>query len=139
MHRYTRLKVWRRSLTMVESVYHLTARFPDEEKSGVTATMRRLAASVPSKIADAAGQDDADRATEALKSVMATLRDLYSHVMIARRLGFATKFRSMPLIYRMHQVGQTTQKMIHTIEADHNPAVQETEELPLNIVLQRTA
>ena len=41
------LKVWQESITLVEDIYQLTAKFPKEELFGLTSQMRRASVSVP--------------------------------------------------------------------------------------------
>ena len=56
MHRFKELKVWQKSMEIVEDVYKLTRTFPENEKFGLTSQMRRAAVSIPSNIAEGAGR-----------------------------------------------------------------------------------
>ena len=40
------LKVWQRSMTLVEEIYRITRRFPKEEQFGLTAQIRRASVSM---------------------------------------------------------------------------------------------
>lgn len=53
------LLVWRRAITFVEQVYHVTASFPNEERFGLVSQMRRAAVSIPSNIAEGAARNTA--------------------------------------------------------------------------------
>jgi len=46
------LKVWQRSMDLVERIYEVTAAFPTDERFGLTAQIRRAAVSVPSNIGE---------------------------------------------------------------------------------------
>src|SRR5688572_31650006 len=46
------LKVWHRSMDLVERIYEVTAAFPKDERFGLTAQIRRAAVSVPSNIGE---------------------------------------------------------------------------------------
>ena len=50
MQRYTELKVWERSHALVLEVYRHSERFPEKERFGLTAQLRRSAVSVPTNI-----------------------------------------------------------------------------------------
>jgi len=49
---YRDLEVWQRALELTDLVYDITARFPDEERYGLSAQMRKAAVSIPSNIAE---------------------------------------------------------------------------------------
>jgi four helix bundle protein len=46
------LKVWHRSMDLVERIYEVSAAFPGDERFGLTAQIRRAAVSVPSNIGE---------------------------------------------------------------------------------------
>ena len=46
------LKVWQRSMTLVEEIYRVTAHFPRHEQFGLTSQIRRASVSIPSNIAE---------------------------------------------------------------------------------------
>jgi four helix bundle protein len=61
MQDFQNLEVWQRSHQIVLAVYRLTHSFPYEERFGLSAQIRRSAASVASNIAEGCGrQSDAD-------------------------------------------------------------------------------
>jgi len=49
---YKELKVWQKSYELCLKIYRLTARFPREERYGLTSQIRRSAVSIPSNIAE---------------------------------------------------------------------------------------
>ena len=57
MHNLKELKIWKKAIEMATSVYKITAKFPPEEKYGLTSQLRRSAVSVPSNIAEGAGRN----------------------------------------------------------------------------------
>ncbi|MBL7205395.1 MAG: four helix bundle protein [Desulfobacteraceae bacterium] len=48
---YKELKVWQKSYKLCLEIYRITAKFPKEEKYGLTSQIRRSVVSVPSNIA----------------------------------------------------------------------------------------
>lgn len=53
---FRELEVWQKAHALALSVYRASARFPDSERFGVVAQIRRSAASVPANIAEGFGR-----------------------------------------------------------------------------------
>lgn len=51
MQRFTELKVWQKSHSLVVEVYRLTSKFPSDERFGLTSQLRATV-SVPTNIAE---------------------------------------------------------------------------------------
>ncbi len=49
---YKDLKVWQKSYELCLKIYRITAKFPKEERYGLTSQIRRSAVSIPSIIAE---------------------------------------------------------------------------------------
>ncbi len=54
-HQFRKLTVWQRSVEFITLIYKITARFPNEEKYGLTDQIRRAAVSVNLNIAEGSG------------------------------------------------------------------------------------
>lgn len=50
------LDVWKDAMRLARDIYRVSAAFPDTERFGLTAQIRRCAVSVPSNIAEGAGR-----------------------------------------------------------------------------------
>lgn len=96
-------------MKLAATIYHITQDFPQEEKSGLTAAIRRLATSIPGKLADAHGHVEADAAIKSFESVQATLRELQSTLQIATMLHMLSGFR-------LHRLRSQCQKIDDLIE-----------------------
>jgi len=57
MESYKELRIWNRSIDLVEQVYTITKEFPTEVRYGLTDQLRRAAVSVPSNIAEGCGRN----------------------------------------------------------------------------------
>ena len=56
---HKKLIAWRKSMDLVEKVYDVTRKFPQEEIYGLSSQMRRAAISAPSNIAEGAADRSA--------------------------------------------------------------------------------
>ena len=53
---FKKLKVWQKSHQLALTIYKSTASFPNQERFGLTAQLRRAAASIPANIAEGCGK-----------------------------------------------------------------------------------
>ena len=84
---YRDLLAWQRAMTLVESVYLLSAEMPLEERFGLIAQMRRAAVSIPSNIAEGEGRRTRGEYLNQLSIAHGSIRELETQLMIAERLG----------------------------------------------------
>ena len=75
-------------MRLVRSVYEATATFPDEEKFGLIAQLRRCAVSVPSNIAEGAARSSTKEFRRFLLVARGSLMEMDTQIWIARDLGF---------------------------------------------------
>ncbi|QNH14365.1 four helix bundle protein [Xanthomonas sp. GW] len=87
---HERLTVWRDAMALVEAIYHLTQNFPDAERFGLTAQMRRAAISVPSNIAEGAARRSTAEYLRYLSMARGSLAELDTQMQIATRLQFGS-------------------------------------------------
>ena len=82
------LDVWKFSMDLVELVYQETAKFPKEERYGLTSQMRRAAVSIPSNIAEGSGRKGDKELVQFIAIALGSIAELETQYMIAVRLQF---------------------------------------------------
>ncbi|ALN63106.1 hypothetical protein GLA29479_2236 [Lysobacter antibioticus] len=87
---HERLEVWRDAMSLVESIYRITASFPDSERLGLSMQLRRAAVSVPSNIAEGAARRSRPEYLRFLSMARGSLAEISTQHEIARRLGYLT-------------------------------------------------
>jgi four helix bundle protein len=92
------LAVWNQGMDLAERVYRLTARFPEEERFGLTAQARRAALSVPSNIAEGHTRESTKEYLRGLSVAQASLAELQTQLELAMRLPYATQTELSPLL-----------------------------------------
>ncbi|KRA75744.1 four helix bundle protein [Lysobacter sp. Root667] len=87
---HERLEVWRDAMSLVETIYRITASFPDTERLGLAMQLRRAAVSVPSNIAEGAARRSRQEYLRFLAMARGSLAEVSTQYEIARRLGYLT-------------------------------------------------
>ena len=88
MRDFKELKVWQRSHRLVLGVYRATGGFPREETYGLTAQLRRCAASIPANIAEGCGRSGEAELGRFMLIAMGSASELEYHLLLARDLGY---------------------------------------------------
>jgi len=87
---YRDLVAWQRAMDLVEAVYSLAKRFPQEEIYGLTSQVRRAVVSVPSNIAEGEGRNSPNDFARFLAIALGSLREVETQLFIAVRLKYLT-------------------------------------------------
>jgi four helix bundle protein len=75
-------------MDLVTDIYKITARFPSDERYGLSSQARRAAVSVPSNIAEGHGRKFTAACINHLSIAFGSLMELETQIQIAARLGF---------------------------------------------------
>ena len=87
MKDFRQLKVWQKAHQLTLAIYQVTASFPREEIYGLTAQMRRAAASIPANLAEGCGRNS-DAELARFSSIAAgSASELEYHLLLARDLN----------------------------------------------------
>jgi len=81
---------WQLGIKLVKDVYALTNDFPDSERYGLVAQMRRAAVSVPSNIAEGAARESTREFAHYLVIARGSLSELETQLIIGKELGLIT-------------------------------------------------
>jgi len=88
---YKELKVWQKSYELCLKIYRLTARFPREERYGLTSQIRRSAVSIPSNIAEGYGRKTTVDYIRLLYISYGSVCELETQILLAGDLGYIKK------------------------------------------------
>jgi four helix bundle protein len=82
------LKVWQKSMDLAELCYRATAKFPTDERYGLTPQIRRAAVSIASNIAEGKGRTTVGEYGNYLSIARGSLKELETQLELSRRLSF---------------------------------------------------
>ena len=85
---YKDLLVWKKAFGVVQSVYRITAGFPDVEKFGLTSQMRRAAVSMPSNIAEGQTRHSTGEFIQFLSHAEGSAAELETQLLLSIELGY---------------------------------------------------
>jgi len=88
MHKYKELKVWQKARKIVKDVYKVSQNFPNEEKFGLTAQIRRCAVSIPSNIAEGSGRGSNKDFANFINISISSAFELETQLILALDLNF---------------------------------------------------
>ena len=108
---YKDLKIWQKGMHLSKSVYQLTARFPPDERFGLSAQMRRAAVSVPSNIAEGQARHGTREFLQFLSHASGSLAELETQVVLSTELGYCSKSDTLGIVGEIEEI----QKMIAAI------------------------
>jgi four helix bundle protein len=91
MQDFRRLQVWEKSHQLVLRIYRETRGFPKEEVYGLTAQVRRAAASVPTNIAEGCGRQAIGDYVRFLHIAMGSASEVEYQLLLSHDLGFLAK------------------------------------------------
>ena len=103
---YQDLEVWQRSMELAEVVWRLSARFPGEERFGMTSQLRRAATSVPANIAEGAERHGTREFLQFLGIASGSLAETETFLLLSERLGLLPSNRVNDALKQAGTVGR---------------------------------
>ncbi|MGN6185087.1 MAG: four helix bundle protein [Thermoanaerobaculia bacterium] len=98
------LKVWQRSMMLVEKIYLVTRSFPSDERYGLTAQLRRASVSVPSNIAEGHERGSTRDFVRFLAIAEGSLAEVRTQLRIGSNLGYCSADECEPIFIEMNEI-----------------------------------
>ena len=112
---YTELKVWQKSMDMVEEVYKVTSKIPEEEKYGLVAQLRRAAISVPSNIAEGYGRITTKEYVKFLAIARGSSSEVETQLLICQRLNYLSTTDILTSVSLIREIGKMISAIINKL------------------------
>lgn len=101
MHNHKNLKIWQRSMDLVELV---TSKFPQEEKYGLTSQLRIAAVSIPSNIAEGTSRASQKEFKYFLSISLGSSYEVGTQIELAKRLSIIDQEKAEEILTELDQV-----------------------------------
>ena len=111
VHSFKELRVWQGAMSLVESVYRLTVRFPAEESYGLKSQLRRAAVSIPSNIAEGQSRASTKEFLNHLSMAQASLAEVETQLEISVRLQYLSEEQVGSAVSAIQKLG----KQLHAL------------------------
>ena len=89
--RHKDLVVWQKGIELAKLIYPLSARFPADERFGLTSQIRRASVSVPSNIAEGQARRTTGEFVQFISHAEGSVAEVDTQLVIAVELDFVTK------------------------------------------------
>ncbi len=100
------LKVWQKSLDLVDLVYALTKTFPKDEQYALSQQLRRCAVSVPSNIAEGNARNSTKEYLQFISIARGSLAELDTQLIIAFRAKYINQNKLNELESMIAEIGR---------------------------------
>jgi len=87
---YKDLIVWQKGIALAKLVYRLTRKYPNEEKFGLVAQMRRAVVSIPSNIAEGQARHTTGEFIQFISNAEGSLAELDTQLILSVELEFCS-------------------------------------------------
>ncbi|MEL6371312.1 MAG: four helix bundle protein [Pseudomonadota bacterium] len=113
---YRDLQVWETGMSLAEDCYRRTQDFPKEEQVGLTAQIRRAAASVPANIAEGHGCETTKRFIQFLRISQGSLKELETHLLLSKRVGLIPEDPCLRVLDKCNNLGKMLRGLIRSLQ-----------------------
>jgi four helix bundle protein len=114
------LKVWQRSMDLVERIYEVTVAFPNDERFGLTSQIRRAAVSVPSNIGEGSRRKKRKAFLNHLDIALGSQAEVEVQLEIARRLRFLKVADYNRTQVAVEEIGRMLNGLIVSLQPDND-------------------
>jgi four helix bundle protein len=119
---FRELKVWQRSMTLVEEIYQVTSSFPRHEQFGLTSQIRRASVSIPSNIAEGKRRKRQLVYLNHLDVALGSQGEVEVQLEIAKRVGFLKSHDYDRIQAIVEEVGRMLNGLITAVQPPNGRA-----------------
>ncbi len=110
------LKIWQKSIVLINQIYSLSNNFPSSEKFGLTSQINRASVSVASNIAEGWGRESKKSFIQFLRISRGSLFELDTLLIIAVNQNYLNDSDYDQLLMQINEIGKMINSLIFSIE-----------------------
>ncbi|MGS2723442.1 four helix bundle protein [Porticoccus sp. GXU_MW_L64] len=129
MREYEKLHIWQDAMELVTDIYLVTGSYPEHEKFGLLAQLRRAAVSIPSNIAEGRARESNREFIRFLLIARGSVAEVETQLHISANLGYAKEIDW--LLQKTDRIFAKTTKLINKLRSlDRAPGLSSNVEHP---------
>ena len=113
---FRELKIWQRSIKLVEQIYEITKKFPGDERFGLMLQIRHSSVSIPSNIAEGFARRGNKEYRHFLYVSLGSCAELITQLVISLSLKYICKNEMDKLVDEIEQISKMTMGLIKKID-----------------------
>jgi four helix bundle protein len=121
MRDYRNLDVWQMAHEATLRVYSLTQTFPDDERFGLRAQLRRSMASVGSNIAEGSGRSSQSDFARFIEIAAGSVSEAEYQLLLSRDLGYVTGNEHRELSEKVARIRMMLAALAVRLRSNHHP------------------
>jgi four helix bundle protein len=114
---YKELLVWKQAHGFALEIYRTTRLFPDEERYGLVAQMRRAALSVVSNIAEGSGRQSDREQSRFLRIARGSVHEVQCQLLLSRDLGFIGSEKWLVLDGAVQEISKMIHRLVSSLDS----------------------
>lgn len=118
MRDFRDLDIWKKSIDLVELIYIVTKKFPDDEKYGLTSQIRRAAISIPSNISEGCGRNTNKDFIRFLYNSFGSIKEIECQIIIAEKLKYLDRDSFDTIIKELDDIGKMVRGFINYLSKE---------------------
>ncbi|MCC6779190.1 MAG: four helix bundle protein [Hyphomicrobiales bacterium] len=113
---YRDLRVRQEAMDLAVACYRVSRGLPKEETFGLTAQIRRAAASVPANVAEGHGRENTGAFIQYLRISQGSLKELETHLLLAERVQLLKRAEIEAPLRQCDGVGKMLRSLIRSLQ-----------------------
>lgn len=111
MIEYRKLDIWKKGIEILKIVYKISAKFPDEEKFGLTSQIRRTIVSVLSNIAEVPERNSNPQFVNFLSMSKGSAFEVETQMIVANELNYISEEELNQILKEVDHYSGMNQKL----------------------------
>lgn len=103
---FRNLEIWQKGIDLVTLIYRVAEQFPESERYGLSAQMRRCAVSVPSNVAEGFRRGHPKEFKQFLNISLGSLAELETQLVIAKGVRYLDEQSERDLFERIDHISR---------------------------------